>query len=259
MNFLLFISNYYVRMILLKETIKHSFSKNKWSHETKMNLNFKNIFLLFAAFIASQLLLALILSYLERTFTTFKIDNILMNIMFNFMMILIVVIIYNYRPFISDFFSKGTFNSKVVQSGIFYGLLATIINILLGLILFYLYSLLDLTPTEQHATQLIESNKNLSRVILYFSVAISAPIAEEIFFRGVIYRTFANKTSMRNAIIISSLIFSLLHFDLYYIPQIFIASVVLSIAYNETGNIVTPIIAHIISNSIFIIPLLLNS
>ncbi len=242
----------------MKQLLKESFSKEKWSYPTNMNLTMKKLTILFVALILGQVGIGILISSVDRVFPSLSLNYMLVNIVMNLFMIILIPIIYSHKDFIKDFFSSSMINSKAIQSGIFYGFVAILVNLLVGALLFYLYSVFELDPTKQQVVQLVEGSKNIHPLFLFIGVSISAPIAEEIFFRGVVFKTFAKNINYRNGIIISSILFSLLHFDLYYIPQIFLISLVFSIAYNETGSIVTPIIAHIMSNSLFIIPFLIS-
>jgi len=223
-----------------------------------MDLTFKKVIFVFILFFISQIAIGTLVGVINKIFPSLNIDYMLLNIILNLLLILAIPVIYSYKNFVLDFFGKNFISSKVIQSGIFYGFVAIFVNLIIGSLLFYLYSVLNLNPTQQQVVQLIENTDNINPILVYFGIAISAPLAEELFFRGIVYRTFAKKISLRNGILFTSILFSLLHFDLFYIPQNFLISIVFSLAYNETGSILTPIIAHLISNSLFIIPFLLS-
>jgi len=242
----------------LKKVIKNSFSKNQWDYVTNMDLSFKKVIILFVIFFISQVAIGVLVGVINSLIPSIRVNYMVLNIILNFLLVIAIPIIYSYKAFIFDFFGDNFISSKVIQSGIFYGFVAIFVNLIIGSLLFYLYTILDVNPTEQQIVKLIENSEQINPILLYFGIAISAPLAEELFFRGIVYRTFAKKINLRNGIIISSILFSLLHFDLFYIPQIFLISVIFSMAYNETGSILTPIIAHLISNSLFIIPFLLS-
>lgn len=82
-------------------------------------------------------------------------------------------------------------------------------------------------------------------------VALSAGICEEFFFRGLMMSVYG-KTGKRNAIIISSLLFGLFHFNY----QNFIGPVILGIIFGylvyKTGSIFAGVIGHITNNFISI-------
>jgi membrane protease YdiL (CAAX protease family) len=83
------------------------------------------------------------------------------------------------------------------------------------------------------------------------SVAILAAIGEEFFYRGVVQRLFTKM--LRNphaAIVITSLIFSLMHFDYYgFLPRLFMG-IVLGYVYLCTGNLWYGIIFHFLNNAL---------
>lgn len=80
-----------------------------------------------------------------------------------------------------------------------------------------------------------------------FAVAILAPVVEEFMFRGVLLKRMIAKTSMWGGILISSLLFGILHLD---IVGAFLFGVVASLLYLQTNNLLVPILLHIINNSL---------
>ncbi|EPD51013.1 hypothetical protein HMPREF1210_02204 [Paenisporosarcina sp. HGH0030] len=87
-------------------------------------------------------------------------------------------------------------------------------------------------------------------VISLVSIAIIGPIAEEFIFRGVLLHRMMKKTSMWGGILISSILFGLLHAD---VVGAFIFGVIASLLYLKTRNLLIPILMHIINNSIAVI------
>ncbi|MBZ9608192.1 CPBP family intramembrane metalloprotease [Clostridium estertheticum] len=86
---------------------------------------------------------------------------------------------------------------------------------------------------------------------LIFGVT-TAPIIEELFFRGVLLNKLKFKTGIRLAILISATIFAIVHFDLNFIGRFFMG-VLSALLYIETKNIVNCIIFHMLYNfSVFI-------
>ncbi len=238
------------------EDIKLAFSNKKWIHDSEMNLTGKKLLIALAVFISLQVVIGFIIGLINVRFPI-NLNPLVLNIAMNLLMILIIPLVYKRRAFVADFFKSGSFSSDNIQSGIFYGLVCILANIIVGALLFFIYSRLGVEPTEQQAVQMISELGGSDMILIFIGIVLAAPIAEEFFFRGVIQRTFAINISMRNAIIVNSLIFALIHQDWFYFPQIFILSVILSISYNRTGNIITPVIAHILSNSLFMITLIL--
>ncbi|MGE6486885.1 CPBP family glutamic-type intramembrane protease [Paenisporosarcina sp. NPDC076898] len=86
--------------------------------------------------------------------------------------------------------------------------------------------------------------------IMLISIAVIGPIAEEFIFRGVLLHRMMKKTSMWGGIIISSILFGILHADVF---GAFIFGVIASLLYIKTRNLLIPILMHIINNSIAVI------
>ncbi|MGH2318653.1 lysostaphin resistance A-like protein [Planococcus sp. SE5232] len=84
-------------------------------------------------------------------------------------------------------------------------------------------------------------------VFTIFSIAILAPVVEEFMFRGVLLKRLIGKTSVWGGVLISSLLFGILHLD---IIGAFLFGVVASLLYLLTNNLLLPILLHIINNSL---------
>lgn len=80
-----------------------------------------------------------------------------------------------------------------------------------------------------------------------FTIAILAPVVEEFMFRGVLLQRLIGKTSMWGGILISSLLFGILHLD---VVGAFLFGVVASLLYLRTNNLLVPILLHVINNSL---------
>lgn len=84
-------------------------------------------------------------------------------------------------------------------------------------------------------------------VFTVFTLAILAPVVEEFMFRGVLLKRLIGKTSVWGGILISSLLFGILHLD---VIGAFLFGVVASLLYLRTHNLLVPILLHIINNSL---------
>ncbi|QYR21391.1 CPBP family intramembrane metalloprotease [Paenibacillus sp. sptzw28] len=94
-------------------------------------------------------------------------------------------------------------------------------------------------------------------IISLLIVLFIAPIIEEIYFRRVLLQRWSSKWGPKRAIILSSIVFSLLHAD---ILGKFIFSIVLSLLILKTNSLLVPIVVHILNNLIFsITPLIIGS
>lgn len=112
----------------------------------------------------------------------------------------------------------------------------------------------DLAENKMSASEYflsaVEFLNNKSMIYLFFfSSCILAPISEEFFFRGLILNKLSVSFPKGKAILISSLIFGVLHFNFVQIISLTSGALLLSYIYLDNGEIFSPIFLHIIVNS----------
>ena len=102
--------------------------------------------------------------------------------------------------------------------------------------------------------KVIELKRNFSENLVYNIITITmiAPIIEETIFRGLFYRSIKNLMPVGFSIIITSLIFSIIHQNILSFVILFFLSGYLTYIYERYGNIIYPIIVHSIFNSIML-------
>lgn len=81
------------------------------------------------------------------------------------------------------------------------------------------------------------------------AVVIIAPIGEEIIFRGMITKLLLEEYRPTKAILISALIFGIIHFNPAQIPGAIIAGILLGWLYYKTRSVIPGIILHFINNA----------
>lgn len=100
-------------------------------------------------------------------------------------------------------------------------------------------------PESQQVVQ--ELQKTVSQVhqfYLSFVALIAAPIIEEILFRGILYPTIKQAGYPKLALWGTSIFFALTHQNIpAFLPLVFFA-MILTLLYEETGNLLAPIVAH---------------
>jgi uncharacterized protein len=93
-----------------------------------------------------------------------------------------------------------------------------------------------------------------------FAVVIAAPIFEEIFFRGFLLKGFeTSRLGQYGAALLTSATWAAIHlqYDIYYIGLIFCLGLLFATARFKTNSLITPIIMHMIFNSLSLVQLLL--
>ncbi len=81
-------------------------------------------------------------------------------------------------------------------------------------------------------------------------VGVLDPIAEEIFFRGVVHTAFQNKDGFKIGILVSSMVFALAHLDLAVLPILFVMGAVLAYVYYKTESLLAPMLMHMTNNTV---------
>lgn len=94
-----------------------------------------------------------------------------------------------------------------------------------------------------------ENAVSLSEIAgIYFLSVVVAPISEEIMFRGFIYQHSRECLGRIGSMLFASLLFGVLHFDLYRFALLFLAAVGLNILREISGSLYASMIAHSVWN-----------
>lgn len=94
----------------------------------------------------------------------------------------------------------------------------------------------------------ISLDKPLNLIYMILTLGLLAPIAEELLFRGVIFSGLKEKGN-KTAVLISSLMFMLVHLNLHQTIYQFILGIILAVVVLYTGNIFASILIHFINNT----------
>ena len=115
-----------------------------------------------------------------------------------------------------------------------------------------------ITTSINPAIELFLKIKNIPLLsLLLFQIIFLGPVAEELFFRGFIYKLLRKKYNFLLSAVCSSLLFTMLHRSSHDILPLLILSISLCYIYEKSKNIASPILFHIIHNSLSISFLLL--
>lgn len=103
---------------------------------------------------------------------------------------------------------------------------------------------------ERLGNALMSHNTVGGFMLALFVVAILPALGEELMFRGIVMRFAArrSKGAMAFPVVISALLFALIHFHPYGLPAIFLAGVLLALVYWWTGSLWLAILAHFMHN-----------
>ncbi len=98
---------------------------------------------------------------------------------------------------------------------------------------------------------LVESSTTtdpLTLILITITVVVLAPLWEELFFRGLIFRFLLHRMNFWLAAALSGLLFSLIHMQINGFVGFWVLGIVFALAYRITGTIWIPVIIHAIHN-----------
>lgn len=85
-------------------------------------------------------------------------------------------------------------------------------------------------------------------IAIMLTSVILAPISEELFFRGILFRFFRNFLSPKEATVAGSVIFAAMHWNVLQFLSLFVMGLFLQTAYNKTRTLRTCILMHMANN-----------
>ncbi|WP_434418609.1 lysostaphin resistance A-like protein [Nannocystis pusilla] len=91
---------------------------------------------------------------------------------------------------------------------------------------------------------------------LVFSALVLAPLGEELFFRGLLFRRVAHRAGMWPALVTSALLFAAFHGNIHGLVIYFWLGLVFAGAYVATGRLACAVAVHFGNNAITLIALL---
>lgn len=123
-----------------------------------------------------------------------------------------------------------------------------------GEILLYLLNALHLNVQgQQESFQSVQHARVIEVIPFAITVVVTAPLAEETFFRGYALRALAIQHGFRPALIVSSLLFAGLHLlggVGWEAVALFFIGALLGWGFTRTGNLITDVTAHAVNNAI---------
>ena len=134
-----------------------------------------------------------------------------------------------------------------IRAGIGWGVLAWLGATLVSAGVVWLLETLGFEAEPQAAERAIEL---LDPWLVVLAIVILAPIAEEVFFRGVVFNAWLREGGRRWAYIGSAALFALIHISVVALLPIFLLGLALAWIYDRTGNLLAPIAMHATVNGI---------
>ncbi len=143
--------------------------------------------------------------------------------------------------------SKTTYKLDIFENFTGTGFLLAVACVILFYLLLnkFLDPLLEsIFPTSEEAYQRTITNLSKSPVTTFISVCILAPIIEEALMRGFVLGGVANAYGTIVALLLSTILFAIIHFNMVQTLSALICGLVLGFLYIKTGSILCCIVAH---------------
>ena len=106
-------------------------------------------------------------------------------------------------------------------------------------------------PVVQQAVQMVMATEHPVEVGLQIiSVVIMAPIAEELLFRGILFKTIKHAGYPLAGMFASAALFALVHGSMALMLPLFVMGFALAWVYEKSGSIIAPIVMHATFNAI---------
>jgi hypothetical protein len=134
-----------------------------------------------------------------------------------------------------------------LRSGIGWGVLAWIGATAASAVVVWVLNALEIPADTLAAEQALILVEPWLAVV---AIVILAPVAEELFFRGVVYNAWLREGGPRYALVGSAVLFAVIHLSLVAIVPIFLLGLALAWIYRRTANLLAPIAMHATVNGI---------
>jgi membrane protease YdiL (CAAX protease family) len=154
--------------------------------------------------------------------------------------------------FIPKFYIPKLEINKVTKSelNVNYRNIIFLILFIIGFKLIFDATLIPLIKTTSSFNFIVNYLRDMAKIPAFFIgyEIVIGPIIEEILFRGIILNGLLKMYSNKMAIITSSLIFGLIHFNIYQFCMAFLFGIFLAFLYLKTHSIILCIFAHVFHN-----------
>ncbi|MGD6855971.1 CPBP family intramembrane glutamic endopeptidase [Bacillus infantis] len=129
------------------------------------------------------------------------------------------------------------------------------VALLIGAVLIVVLTSFIGNSWENSKTEAMQQNVTFFTVLIAFiSAAVISPIYEEIFYRGFLYRWLRTRMGLTGALLLSSLIFTIIHIPTYNVmPVNFFSGILFALAYERTGSIWPSILIHGLTNGFMVL------
>lgn len=183
-----------------------------------------------------------------------ELNELLLSSLIQTAMFLLLIAYYVFWKYKSNIIFLGLARTRFshwLKVGLINGVILFFAVLILGVLINWLLPI-EIKP-QPIAKIIMSAQTKWERVIPFIVASVFAPISEELYFRGFLYPALKRKIGMKWGILITSLIFGSLHFDLIRMLPLAFGGIWLNWLYERSGSIYTSIVAHSVWNGIMTI------
>jgi membrane protease YdiL (CAAX protease family) len=145
-----------------------------------------------------------------------------------------------------------------VPIGLAIGVACQLVLVPLVTLPIFIFTDTDQETLEAPARELTDKAEGPGVLILVLVVVVAAPLAEEVFFRGMLQRTLARHVPLWPTMLITAVLFGVSHFQALQLPALAAFGLVLSVLAHRTGRLGRSIWAHVGFNATTVVALLVG-
>jgi len=124
---------------------------------------------------------------------------------------------------------------------------------ILACVLFATMWVIEVTGYKPPMQPVVEMflSQDSAKILIYMTVFVSifGPMAEEIFFRGFLYKALRGRFGVKLPLVIVAALFALLHADVVAFAPILVLGITLGFLYERTGSLIASFTVHIMHNT----------
>ena len=162
-----------------------------------------------------------------------------------------VIFVYKKKFSPKLIFRLRSININILLASIFIGLALTVLADEVDRLIQLIFPMPEIILKAIEETLIIRSLNDFFVVII--SAVLLAAICEELLFRGFLQTCFENTFDITKAVMITSLIFAIVHFNPWWTIQLILFGVFLGVLAWKSNSIIPSIIVHLINNGVALI------
>ena len=163
--------------------------------------------------------------------------------------LLVVGYLFVYRPRALDALPRfpGPDPGRAVRAGLGWGVVAWLGAAIVTALVVALLDAIGRRPPPEAAERAIAQ---LDPVLIVIALVVIAPIAEEAFFRGIVFNAWLREAGRRWAYVGSAALFAVVHLSFVTVLPIFLLGLLLAWVYERNRSLLAPIVLHATHNAI---------